>query len=225
MHFKQSDTWQSGADELRSRLTEHLGAGRSVLWALSGGTNIAISAAVLEGIPEALTHRLTICLVDERYGEPGHPDSNWQQLIASGIDFKQATVFDVLTPRADHATTIKRYDDRTREALAGHDVVVVQLGIGDDGHTAGILPGSPAAHDVDAWVTGFENEPYTRITWTFRALLAADEAYVFAFGENKHEALQQLATLDLPLFDQPAQIFKQLPNITVYNDRIGGGIQ
>jgi 6-phosphogluconolactonase/glucosamine-6-phosphate isomerase/deaminase len=222
MHLRNSITWEDGAAELRARLIEHLGAGRSVLWALSGGTNIEISRAIMGGIAPGLTHRLTICLIDERYGQPGHADSNWEQLVSSGIDFKNATVFDVLTPEANFETTRERYEERTREAMTANEVIITQLGIGADGHTAGILPESKAAVDVDAWVVGYESEPYTRITWSFKALMAADETYVFAFGENKRDTLQALTTLELSLAEQPAQILKQLPGVTVYNDQLGG---
>jgi hypothetical protein len=45
-------------------------------------------------------------------------------------------------------------------------------------------------------------------------------AYVFAFGDAKREALQQLRDESLSLDDQPAQIIKQLPEAYVYSDQL-----
>src|SRR4051812_19602153 len=81
---------------LSSRLITELSSGQPILWLISGGSNLVITIQVMEKIPETLTKNLAITLVDERYGDVGHSNSNLQQLIDAGFKAKQATVVPVL---------------------------------------------------------------------------------------------------------------------------------
>jgi hypothetical protein len=47
------------------------------------------------------------------------------------------------------------------------------------------------------------------------------EALVFVFGENKQQAVLNLRDKELSLEQEPAQIFKQLPEAYIINDMIG----
>lgn len=183
-----------------------------------------VSAAVMAGIPPELCSNLTLLLMDERYGPIGHPDSNWQALQDAGFVPGQATALQVLQPHLDAAETARHFEADAQELLNGAAVVIGQIGIGADGHIAGILPDSAAAREESALVCAYESEPYSRITMTFPALRRIDAAYVFAFGETKRKALEQLQDASLPLVQQPAQLLKELPEVYIYNDQIGESI-
>src|SRR5688572_20869077 len=73
------------AGQLAERLTAELQAGKSVLWLLCGGSNIPLSVAVMRQLPADKLADLRCLLADERYGVPGHADSNWQQLAEAGF--------------------------------------------------------------------------------------------------------------------------------------------
>lgn len=212
--------WDDGVADLTDRLVRELGAGRRVLWLVSGGSNIPASVQVMDNISADLSQRLSVTLADERYGEPDHPDSNWAQLMQAGFDGKQATLLPVLQRGRDFAATITSYNRLVEQAFQGNDVVIAQLGIGPDGHLAGILPKSPAAMEETALVAGYEAAPLRRLTLTFPALRQVAAAYAFAFGEPKRQALTALQAAADPV-EQPAQILRDLGEAYIYNDQVG----
>jgi 6-phosphogluconolactonase/glucosamine-6-phosphate isomerase/deaminase len=107
------------------------------------------------------------------------------------------------------------------QAFSDNKVVIAQLGIGPDGHTAGILPNSVATEPNSRLVVNYVADPYKRLTLSFTALKKVTVAYVLAFGSNKMDALIALQSQNLSLSEQPAQILKQLNEAYVYNDQVG----
>ncbi|HVV66518.1 MAG TPA: 6-phosphogluconolactonase [Candidatus Saccharimonadales bacterium] len=221
MQFITCNDAREGTEKFTDRLMQELQAGKKVLWLVCGGSNIAAEAEIMKRIPPELSANLAITLTDERYGEPGHKDSNWRQLQDAGFDFKQATSLPVLQSGQSLEETAQNYDKMARQAFAGNDIVIALFGIGADGHIAGVLPDSPAAAENDMWAAGYQAGQLTRITLTFPALKQIDAAYAFAFGEAKKEALTQLQNETIELERQPSQILKYLPEAYLYSDQVG----
>lgn len=221
MHFILTNDWTEGKTALTNRLVTELTADKKVLWLVSGGSNIPASIDIMKSIPSDLSHNLNIMLNDERYGPVGHPASNWNQLFEAGFDPKQAHMLPVLQPDAGFDESLSHYAAITEQALAENTIVISQIGMGADAHVAGILPGSPAAEEETALVSGYESHPFTRLTLTFPALRQIDVAYVFAYGDAKKPALEKLKTSDQPLSEVPALILKEIPEVYIYNDQIG----
>jgi 6-phosphogluconolactonase/glucosamine-6-phosphate isomerase/deaminase len=222
MHYVFCRDSSVGEAALVEALTEKLREG-SVLWLLSGGSNVGVETRIIDKIDDELTQNLTVMLADERYGVKGHADSNWEQLLAAGFNSKQAYVVDALPANMSLDESAEAYDKAASRAFHAADYVIAQLGIGPDGHVAGILPDSPAAVDTDKFVIGYESDPHQRMTLTFQALQRANAGYVFAFGDNKKQAFENLEQR-LTLSEQPAQILKALPEAYVYNDQLGGEV-
>jgi 6-phosphogluconolactonase len=221
MEIRRISAMQEGAAPLAERLKKELDAGKRVLWLVPGGSNIPVSAAVMQQISAHQSKNVSIYLTDERYGEIDHPDSNTRQLREAGFDFKDARMVNVLAHGLGLEQTCEQYAMSIAAAFDAAQIVIAQMGMGPDGHICGILPGSPAV-DSKKLVVGYVTETFTRITLTPKALRDhVDAAYVFAFGEAKREALSNLLK-DLPLDTQPAQILKKLPEAIVYNDQFNG---
>lgn len=212
--------WDDGVADLTERLARELAGGKRVLWLVSGGSNVPASVQVMDSIAAGLSRNLSVSLADERYGKPGHPDSNWEQLMQAGFDGKHAALLPVLKSGASFEQTIKDYERLVEQGLAGNDVVIAQLGIGPDGHIAGILPGSPAAAETKALVSGYETPVFKRLTLTLPALRRLTAVYAFAFGEPKQEALAALQAGSQSPARQPAQILNELPEAYVYSDQV-----
>lgn len=223
MKFILTTGWEDGVADLTERLVRELAGGQRVLWLVSGGSNIPASVHIMDSIPLKLSGNLSVMLADERYGAVGHPDSNWAQLMQAGFKGDKATLLPTLKKGLGFEQTIKHYNRMAAQAFVDNEVVIAQLGIGDDGHIAGILPGSPATAKTDAPVVGYRGEPLTRLTLTFAGLRHVTAAYAFAFGSNKHKALSSLQRQTLPLDRQPSQILKELPEAYLYSDQVKGG--
>lgn len=222
MKFILTAGWDDGVADLTERLVHELADGKRVLWLVSGGSNIPSSVHVMDSIPLQLRENLSVMLVDERYGEEGHADSNWTALMRAGFKGDGAKLLPALQKGLDFEQTITRYNRLAEQAFDDSEVSIAQLGIGDDGHIGGILPNSPAAEETEQLVIGYPSEPYTRLTLSFAGLRRLTAAFAFAFGENKHEALTALQNKSLPLDQQPAQILKELPEAYLYSDQVVG---
>ena len=71
---------------------------------------------------------------------------------------------------------------------------IVHLGLGPDGHTASLFPGSPALEERERLVveTGDDEHPYRRVTFTFPAIERSHLAVVTVAGEDKREAVARI---------------------------------
>lgn len=188
----------------------------SVLLLVSGGSNIQTAVNVRRSIDKP-DNTLTVGLIDERYGPVGHADSNWAQLLAAGLDTKHIGLLPVITDdKQSLAEASNSYKERLREAINQHDTVIGIFGIGTDGHTAGILNGSPALQSHEL-VTYFNGHDYPRITITPASMQLFGYGFLVTHTEEKHDQLARLQK-DLSPTEQPAQVLKQIPNLIVYAD-------
>lgn len=221
MHYIPTTGWEDGIAELAKCLIDELSAGQKVLWLLSGGSNITASVKVMDCITAENSKNLTIGQIDERYGPIGHSDSNWAQLLKAGLDTKEAQVLPILIGGLDLSSTANSYGKTLQQNWGKHDKVLMQLGIGNDGHVAGILPYSVAVSEKTQLVTSYIGNDFERITISPVAFEQKATAVVFAFGVAKHEAVHNLQHLDLAVDEQPAQLLKLLTNVYFYSDQLG----
>lgn len=208
---------EQGVKHLQSLLAEQLQAGKRVLWLVSGGSNVDIECQIYKQLTDL--EGLSTALIDERYGEPGHKDSNYQKLVDGGF---AANLTPVLVTGLDIDNTTAQYSEKLEKLLDEADVVIAQLGIGADGHTNGVLPDSPIVNSKKL-VEQYKGSDFGRITMTLEALRFVDVVFVFAYGQDKKLTLTRLTTEDVSLDEQPSQILKQLPEVYLYNDSIEGG--
>ena len=136
---------------------------------------------------------------DERWVPVSDPDSN------EGM--ARTAFLDQVEPRAIHS--MYRTGMTIEEAAVAYDVLVrsrppldvVHLGLGPDGHTASLFPGSPALEERDRFViaTGYELHPHPRVTFTFPGIAHSHLVVFTVEGEGKREALDRLRSgEDLP---------------------------
>jgi 6-phosphogluconolactonase len=208
-------------DYLAEAIAKPLSKGKRVLWLVCGGSSIEVAARVSQKLQGQDLTRLAVTLTDERYGEVGHADSNWHQLAEHGFLLAGARLRPVLVG-APLDATVAHFADILEEELDRADFRIALYGIGADGHVAGILPGSPAVESDDL-AAGYDAGKFTRLTMTFPAIEAIDEALVYAVGEAKRPVFEGLET-EIPLEDQPAQILKSVPELTIFNDQIGESV-
>lgn len=194
-------------------LSSRLLTGQRVAWLLSGGSAIELEVRIAQSLQSLDVSRLHVGLIDERYGPMGHKDENYLQLMNAFFPFY---IERVLSHKSGKDTA-KSFGLATEKTLKKVDYSLGIFGIGADGHTAGIKPGSPAVNSREAAVY-YEWDDHQRITLTPPTIRQLSEAIIYAAGSEKADALNQLIQKDLPPGEQPAQILKDIKTSTLYSD-------
>jgi 6-phosphogluconolactonase len=136
---------------------------------------------------------------DERWVPVGDPESN------EGM--ARLTFLDQVLPRSIQSMryagdTIEEAADAYDSLLRDHGQLdLVHLGLGPDGHTASLFPGSPALDERQRLVvaTGDDLHPHPRLSLTFPALDQSHLAVFTVAGEGKRDAFRRVkAGDDLP---------------------------
>jgi 6-phosphogluconolactonase/glucosamine-6-phosphate isomerase/deaminase len=204
------------ADYVVDVLREHLSRGERVLWLLTGGSGIPIAIQASQKLENINLTKLSVTLTDERFCPIGHKDENWQQLLNDGFSLPGATLYRPLIG-ADMQTTAERFDEWLTKQFKEADFTLGIFGLGSDGHTAGIKPHSPAI-TAESLATSYQGSDFDRVTISFNAIKQIDEAVVQASGNEKREVLHKLISETFPLAEQPAQILKEIPHVTIYSN-------
>jgi 6-phosphogluconolactonase/glucosamine-6-phosphate isomerase/deaminase len=221
MQFIKTDTDNRGIQTLIKIILTALEANKKVLWLVSGGSNIQASVKVLAALPKDKLPFLAVLLADERYGPVGHIDSNYQQFMDASFMTDRLDFKPVLQDGLSIEETALHYAKVLDTALQDADLIVSQLGIGTDGHIAGILPHSFATEPTDSYVVSYKSDPYQRVTMTFNAFTHIDYDITLAYGANKHDALHRLQAGTEDSTTLPSIILTQVPKVMIYNDQIG----
>lgn len=167
--------------------------------AVSGGSTPGPMLAALFGL-DLEWARVVILQVDERIAPEGHAHRNLAGLRArlSGTAAMEADLRPLPVEDSRLESAAAGYGSSIREvAGAAGRIDVVQLGLGEDGHTASLVPGDPVlgVRDADVAVTN----PYQgarRMTLTFPAINRARAIVWLVSGTAKATALQRLVAGD-----------------------------
>jgi 6-phosphogluconolactonase len=183
-------------------------------------------------IPWDKTH---VWIVDERRVVEDHEQSNIRMIRETLVDHVP------MRSRQIHAMPVMdddaadKYEDQLRKHLPEGPLGrldFILLGMGDDGHTASLFPGSPAQQIEDRWVAindGPTVTPPDRVTMTYSLINQARQLAVLVTGAKKNATLNRV---DQQLFDHGPDIAK-LPitgimphegNLTWYLDHDAAGV-
>lgn len=163
-------------------------APRSV--ALSGGgTAEECYAAIAAG--QADWSGVDVYIGDERFVGPDDPDSNEgmvRRVLTSRVGARAIHPMYQPVPIEEAA---RRYDVLIR---AAPPIDLVHLGLGPDGHTASLFPGSPTLDEAERYVVpaGDREHPHPRLTFTFPAIARARFVVVTVAGADKRDAIERI---------------------------------
>ena len=134
--------------------------------------------------------RVGIWQVDERVAPDGHEDRNLTELVS--ILPPAADLFPMPVTDADLEQAAERY-----AASLPRRFDLIHLGMGDDGHTASLVPGDPVLEvtDRDVALTG-EYRGRRRMTLTYPVLERAGGVVWLMSGEDKAAMLPRLLAGD-----------------------------
>ncbi|MBI3978872.1 MAG: 6-phosphogluconolactonase [Chloroflexi bacterium] len=187
--------------------------------ALAGGSTPLRLYALLASAPFADTlpwHRLVVYWGDERWVPHDHPESNYGAARRALLDRVPVPAHqvhpvptDLPTPQASadaYEYTLREqletrnpdpHEYTLREQLGPSDPIprfdLILLGMGPDGHTASLFPGSPVLDECRRLVTAVLDAPKpppARVTLTLPVLNAAARVIFLVAGADKAAALR-----------------------------------
>lgn len=188
---------KAAAENAVEILNEAIQSNGRAYWVLAGGSSpmAAYKELIKTYAADVDWSKVTILMGDERYVPFDDKDSNWGAII---------TLFNA-SPELSKVKRVSPDIFATVEATAlAYDVAVkalhidrfdlVWIGVGEDGHTLSLFPGSTGLTEAtESWVvpvTHAPKPPSERISLSLKACEHIAELVIFATGANKKDILR-----------------------------------
>jgi 6-phosphogluconolactonase len=151
---------------------------------------------------------------DERCAPPDHSESNYRmarEALLDHVPVPERNVFRILGEE-EPAQAADTYEDTLRtlfdDPIPRFDLVM--LGMGVDGHTASLFPGTAAVHEAVRWVVAHRVEELDawRVTLTPVVLNGAANVLFIVSGEGKAKRLREVLEGPFQPDVLPAQIVR-----------------
>lgn len=169
--------------------------------ALAGGSTPRRLYRLLAETPyrEAIPWRKTyFAFGDERCVPPDHQDSNYRMARETLLDPLEIPAVQVLRMKGEQPPldAARRYEVRLGDLFLNQrrrHFDLVLLGIGADGHTASLFPGTPALEEQERWAVANHVAKLDawRLTLTLKALNSARRVIFMATGEEKAQVIAE----------------------------------
>ena len=217
---------RAAAEELVGRAEEATGQRGVFTVALAGGSTPGSLYALLASEEEPFRDRMPwgkteFFWGDERAVPPEHPDSNYRmarEAMLSRVPAPPENVHRIRAENPDPGAAAEEYERVLRSFFASRGLVanglprfdLVLLGMGADGHTASLFPGTGAVREqgrlvVALWVARFSSH---RITMTPPLINNAACAMFLVAGEEKAETLRAVLESSFQPDTFPAQAIR-----------------
>jgi len=192
---------RAAADELVAQARAAVAERGAFHIALSGGSTPRrlfqlLAARGRDALP---WERVELWWGDERTVPPDHAESNYRmarEALIEPLGLPAAGIHRIAGELADPDAAAAAYERVLVDALGEPPILdLVLLGMGPDGHTASLFPGSPALDEARRWVVAnpvtspLVHGTTTRITLTAPAINAARRVRFLVAGADKAAAL------------------------------------
>lgn len=212
--------------------------------ALAGGSTPAALYRLLSQAPyrgQVDWSRTLVFFGDERCVPPEHPWSNYRmarETLLDHVPLPPENIYRMAGERApedaaaDYARALRRAFGLRGAARPQFDLIL--LGMGDDGHTASLFPGTAALMERRRLVValvppGYVQPAIPRITLTLPVLNAARHVMFLVAGANKAEKVRavlgagQIADANRP--DLPDMAFSSASRISEHPERRSAAVR
>jgi len=198
------ELFQVAADEVAKVAQKAVIARGRFTIALSGGSTPRGLFILLASAAREFPWPQTFCFwSDERHVPPDHSDSNYRmanEALLSKVPVPPGNVYRILAENPDAKAAARSYEQTLKsffhsdaaDALPSFDLIL--LGIGPDGHTASLFPGTVALHERSGLVVAnhVQKLDTDRITFTYPLLNAARYVMFLVSGLDKAPALREI---------------------------------
>jgi len=182
----------AAAEEVRAIAAATIAARGRFRVALAGGsTPRAVYPHLLTGVDWA---RTDVFLGDERAVPPDDPQSNYRmarETLLAPAHVPDANVHRWRAEAADLDAAARAYEQTLRAGGGPPWLDLALLGLGPDGHTASLFPGTSALQVEDRLAVALDVPALKtrRLTLTYPALLGATQVIFLVSGAEKRSAL------------------------------------
>ena len=167
---------------------------------------------------------------DERSVSPDDEDSNYK--MADDALLSHVSVGGVHRMKGEMLPdeAAMQYEEELREFFETPgrppEFDLIQLGIGDDGHTASLFPNTPALGVTDRWAAQnpVPKLETVRITLTLPVLNAAKAVSFLVAGESKAEAVKEVLEGDADPHDYPSKLVQPAGELNWMVDEEAAGM-
>jgi 6-phosphogluconolactonase len=192
------------AQRIASAMVETIAREGRVSVALAGGTTPRAAYEALAKIPGIDWGQVDVYFGDERAVPPTDPYSNYlmaQAALFSRVALLPGNIHRIHGEQADQDAAARAY-----EAILPERISIVILGIGEDGHTASLFPGSPALNERQRRVLPVigPKPPPQRLSVTPPVLESAGQCIVLATGAGKADAVARALRGPLDIMSTPS---------------------
>jgi len=194
--------FRAAADEFAGKALAAVRARGRFTLALAGGSTPKSLYSLLATNGSLPWEKTFFFFGDERHVPPDDPESNSRmarEALLSKIPVPAENVFRVPAENPDASQAAAAYEQTLREffrpaagAFPRFDLIL--LGLGPDGHTASLFPGSKALQEKSRWVVANWVEKFKtdRITLTLPVLNNAAVVVFLVSGSDKVSALAEV---------------------------------
>lgn len=220
--------WEKASEFIINWLKLYHNIGQKTLLLLSGGSMVKIYYDLAKFIKNSELNFdfLALGQIDERFQPENNEDINagtigrtglWEVCKKKNISHHLISQTGLLEGAAD------KYDQQISKIFEQSVYKIGILGIGEDGHTAGLLPGFQSNWDINKFAVGFANDSKfkERISLTPKALIQFDQTIVVAVGEKKRSAIREI--LDSKNADNfnkfPAALLQKCKKVDLFTDQ------
>jgi len=206
-------------------------SGNEILFLVAGGSSLGVLDHIDE---ENISSHMTVAVTDERVSDD-LDINNYAQLQATHFWNKlvRSDAYSIPTELLGRNSTELRdaFELAIRKWKSDFPkgIIVGLYGIGEDGHTAGIIPGVYSKADFDVRYLGEryveEFEAVDKGSFPFRVTTTlsfmrdmVDVGYFFVQGERKASALKATLSAEGDIHDTPARIMHEMRKAYVFTD-------
>jgi 6-phosphogluconolactonase len=172
--------------------------------ALAGGNTPRKLYAALTQTPGIPWQQTWLFWGDERYVPPDHPESNYgmvRRILLETVGVPASQVFPMPTQAGDPLRDAAEYEATLRRVFGNEYPAfdLIWLGVGEDGHTASLFPGTAALQVQHRWVTVGQKGEEPRLTLTYPVLNQAAQVVFLVAGASKAEIVKKALTTEAHL--------------------------
>lgn len=193
---KEKDFFDFSANYLKEKF-KSLSNQNTINVALSGGSTPLPILEILRNY-NLDWKKFNFFLVDERVVPVYSTESNYKNINDVFFKYLKSKNFPVLKENLDLDTLVSQYNNQIKEHLPLNDMGfpvfdLIILGMGEDGHTASLFPGTEGLlNNSDTVIKNYIPQlESTRVTLTFPVIQATKEIIVLIKGHQKIKVFKE----------------------------------